>query len=82
MPHNESYYYAAYFAAIGIYTLYTIIGGVLWADGVLVLGHQLGKIKWVQDHKGWIDYVIIAVVVLALVPTAVHYWQTRRSRAR
>ena len=24
MPHNESYYYAAYFAAIGIYTLYTI----------------------------------------------------------
>ena len=65
-----------------LYTLYTIIGGVLWADGVLVLGHQLGKIKWVQDHKGWIDYVIIAVVVLALVPTAVHYWQTRRSRAR
>jgi hypothetical protein len=24
MPHNESYYYAAYFAAIGLYTLYTI----------------------------------------------------------
>jgi hypothetical protein len=24
MPHNENFYYAAYFAAIGIYTLYTI----------------------------------------------------------
>ncbi|MDB4910950.1 MAG: hypothetical protein JWO39_1773 [Gemmatimonadetes bacterium] len=24
MPHDESYYYAAYFAAIGIYTLYTM----------------------------------------------------------
>jgi len=24
MPHNEGYYYAAYLAAIGIYTLYTI----------------------------------------------------------
>ena len=24
MPHNESYYYTAYFAAIGIYLLYTI----------------------------------------------------------
>jgi hypothetical protein len=24
MPHNESYYYAAYFAAMGIYLLYTI----------------------------------------------------------
>jgi hypothetical protein len=24
MPHNENFYYAAYFAAMGIYTLYTI----------------------------------------------------------
>lgn len=24
MPRNESYYYAAYFAAMGIYLLYTI----------------------------------------------------------
>jgi hypothetical protein len=24
MPHNESFYYAAYFAAMGIYLLYTI----------------------------------------------------------
>ena len=24
MPHNEGFYYAAYIAAIGIYTLYTI----------------------------------------------------------
>jgi membrane-associated protein len=65
-----------------LYVVYSVIGGVLWADGVLVLGHQLGKIKWVQAHKGWIDYAIIAVVILALLPTAVHYWQTRRSRAR
>jgi hypothetical protein len=24
MPHDESYYYAAYFVAIGLYTLYTM----------------------------------------------------------
>jgi hypothetical protein len=24
MPHNENFYYAAYFAALGIYMLYTI----------------------------------------------------------
>ena len=24
MPHNESYYYAGYFVAMGIYMLYTI----------------------------------------------------------
>ena len=65
-----------------LYALYSVIGAILWADGVLLLGHQLGKITWVQEHKGWIDYAIVAVVVLALLPTAVHYWQSRRSRTR
>ena len=65
-----------------LYALYTTIGGILWADGVLILGHQLGKIKWVQDHKGWVDYAIVVVVVIGLLPTAVHYWHGRRSRTR
>jgi membrane-associated protein len=64
----------------GLYALYSVIGGVLWADGVLVLGDRLGKIKFVQQHKGWVDYAVIAVVVLALIPAAVHYLQGRRRR--
>ena len=63
-----------------LYALYTVIGAILWSDGMLLLGHQLGKIKWVQDHKGWIDYAIIAVVVLAFIPSALHFWQGRRTR--
>jgi membrane-associated protein len=63
-----------------LYVLYSVIGAVLWADGVLLLGRELGKIKWVQEHKGWIDYAIVGVVVLALLPTALHYWQSRRVR--
>jgi membrane-associated protein len=65
-----------------LYAVYSIIGAILWTDGVLLLGHQLGKVKFVRDHKGWVDYAVIAVVVLALIPTAVHYWQGRRSRQR
>jgi len=65
-----------------LYALYTVIGGILWADGMLLLGHQLGKIQFVRDHKGWVDYAIVAVVVLALIPTVVHYWQSRRQRAK
>jgi membrane-associated protein len=60
------------------YGLYSLIGGVIWADGVLLLGHQLGKVKFVQDHKGYIDYAVIAVVALSLVPAAIHYLQHRR----
>jgi membrane-associated protein len=61
-----------------LYLLWSAIGGVIWADGVLLLGHQLGKIKFVQDNKGYIDYAVVAVVVLSLVPAALHYLQSRR----
>lgn len=63
-----------------VYAVYTIIGGIIWSDGVLLLGHQLGKIKFVQRNKGYVDYAVIVVVVLSLLPAAVHYWQGRRSR--
>jgi len=66
----------------GLYALYSVIGGVLWADGILLLGHRLGKIGWVRAHKGWMDIVVIVVVVVGLVPAALHYWQGRRSRGR
>jgi len=63
-----------------LYALYSVIGGVLWADGVLLLGRALGNIHWVQAHKGWIDAMVIVVVVLGLVPAAAHYWQGRARR--
>jgi membrane-associated protein len=65
-----------------LYALYSAIGGILWADGVLLLGHQLGKIKFVRDNKGYVDYAVVAVVVLSLLPVAVHYWQGRRRAPR
>ena len=65
---------------LGLYVLYTIIGGIIWADGVLLIGKELGKVKFVRDHKGWIDYLIIAIVIVSLLPTAVHYWRGRRNR--
>jgi membrane-associated protein len=63
-----------------LYAVYSTLGGIVWADGVLLLGHQLGKIKFVQQHKGWVDYAVVTVVVLSLLPTAVHYWQGRRRK--
>jgi membrane-associated protein len=63
-----------------LYALYSAIGGVVWADGMLLLGHQLGKVAWVRAHKGWIDYLVVLVVILGLVPAALHYWQGRTRR--
>lgn len=63
---------------LGRYTLFTVIGGVIWADGVLLIGHAFGHIAWVRDHKSWIDYAVVAVVIVALVPSLAHYLRARR----
>lgn len=62
------------------YTLFSALGGILWADGVLLLGNVLGKIQFVRDNKGYIDYVVLAVIVIGLVPVLVHFLQGRRKR--
>lgn len=62
-----------------IYAIYSAIGAILWADGVLLLGRQLGKVKFVQDNKGKIDYLVVVVVVLSLLPVAFHWLRSRRA---
>jgi membrane-associated protein len=64
----------------GRYAAYSLIGGVLWTDGLLLLGHGLGKIDWVREHKSWIDYLVVVVVVIGLIPTLYHYLKLRRAR--
>jgi membrane-associated protein len=60
------------------YAVYSLIGGVIWADGVFLAGHQLSKYHFVQQHKGDVDALVIIVVVLALLPAAYHFVQGRR----
>jgi membrane-associated protein len=66
--------FSAYLAA-------TIAGGIVWTDGILLLGYWLGHFDFVRRNKGYIDFVVLAVVVLSLVPTLVHLVQSRRRRA-
>jgi membrane-associated protein len=62
----------------GRYAVASIAGGIVWADGILLLGHALGHIDWVRAHKSWIDYAVVVVVIIGLVPTLVHYFTARR----
>jgi membrane-associated protein len=65
-----------------IYATYSIIGAIVWADGVFLIGYGLGNVSYVKQHQGtvtsFIDPVIIAVVVLSLVPVAYHWFRGRR----
>ncbi len=64
-----------------LYALYSVIGGVLWTDGVLLLGRALGHVKFVRDTIApKIDLILITVIVLSLLPAAIHWWRSRPSR--
>lgn len=65
-----------------LYALYSVIGGIVWAAGVILLGYWLGHIAFVRNTvEPLIDPIIIGVVLLSLVPAAVHYLRGRRARA-
>jgi membrane-associated protein len=62
------------------YLIYSIIGGVVWADGVTLIGYWLGHIKFVRDTiEPLIDPLLLAVVVISLAPVAFHLWRARKS---
>jgi membrane-associated protein len=62
------------------YLTYSIIGAIAWTDGVTLIGYWLGHIKVVRDTiEPLIDPILLVVVVLSLIPTAVHVLRGRRS---
>ncbi len=65
-----------------VYALYSVIGGVIWSAGVLLLGYWLGHIEFVRKHvEPLIDPIIVGVVIVSLIPVLIHYLRGRRSAA-
>jgi len=61
-----------------IYSVYSLIGGVLWGTGVTLLGYSLGGVGFVRTN---IEVILIGIVLLSVVPIAVELWR-KRSRSR
>jgi membrane protein DedA with SNARE-associated domain len=60
------------------FTVFSLIGSLPWVLGLALAGHALGD-DWTSVRKGfeYVDYVIVAVVVVGIV-----YALVRRRRAR
>ena len=59
------------------YSLYNLIGALVWGVGLTFTGYLLGYIPPVADFvKSYIDIILIAAVVGTLIPTIVHYIQS------
>jgi membrane-associated protein len=59
------------------YAIFTTIGGILWGVGVTLLGYWLGQIAFVRDN---IEYILIAIVAVSIVPIAIELLRARRGR--
>ena len=59
------------------YTLYNLIGAVLWGTGLTFAGYFLGYIPPVADFvTAYIDLILIGAIVITLIPTLYHYGQS------
>ncbi len=59
------------------FTIYNILGGLLWGGGVTVLGFYLGKIDFIRDN---IEAMLILVVLVSVVPIFVEFLRNRRRK--
>jgi membrane protein DedA with SNARE-associated domain len=63
---------------VGRFTLLTVLGSLPWVLGFALAGHALGgDWKSVRNGLEYVDYVLLAAIVLGLV-----YWRVRRRNAR
>lgn len=59
------------------YFTYTVLGGILWAAGIIVLGSMLGNIPFIRDN---VDAIFILIVLVSVVPIALEYLKGRREK--
>ncbi len=59
------------------YSLYNLIGAIIWGVGLTIFGWLVGHIPGVAEFvEKYIDLVLIGVVLLVLIPTLWHYFRT------
>lgn len=60
------------------FILFSVLGAIGWITAMIVLGFELGTIKFVQDN---LEKVILLIVVLSLLPVILQFFKSRREAA-
>jgi membrane-associated protein len=59
------------------YFTYTVIGGILWAAGITVLGSLLGGVSFIANN---VDAIFVLIVLVSVVPIVLEYLKARREK--
>ena len=62
------------------FATYNIIGALLWAVGVTLGGYFLGKV--IPGVDRYLLPLVVAIIILSLLPGAIHLWREVGSEAR
>lgn len=57
------------------FTKFNVIGGILWAGGIPLIGYYLGKVQFVADH---VEKFILGIIVLSVLPIVVEVLRAMR----
>ena len=59
------------------YSLYNIIGALIWGVGLTFAGYFLGYIPPIADFvREYIDVILLAAVAATILPILFHYFQS------
>ena len=59
------------------FVTFNIVGGIVWAVGVTLLGYFLGQVDFIEEN---LEVAILLVVAISFVPIVVEVWKARRDR--
>ncbi len=58
------------------YSIYNIVGGVIWATVLPITGFYLGTL--IPSSKNYILPAVLVIVLLSISPTVIKWWRDRR----
>ncbi|MET7706398.1 VTT domain-containing protein [Micromonospora sp. NPDC005413] len=61
------------------FLVYNVLGGTLWGCGVTILGYFLGQVAFVKNN---IEFILVGIVVVSVVPIGVELLRARRRGRR
>jgi membrane-associated protein len=62
------------------FVTYNVIGGLLWAVGVTLLGYWLGNL--IPDIDAYLLPIVAVIIALSFVPIGLEFLRRRRESAR
>lgn len=62
-----------------VFTLFNIVGAIVWSVGLTLLGYWLGRFEVVQKL---LEPIVIAIVVVSVLPMFIEWYKRRRAAKR